>query len=140
MRGVRGTGVEGLAGSGRAVFRKGGHHGLLWLPGAAGLLLIGTSFAPSAQADIRCSYAEPPKNLMTVRAAGPVPVVMRRGGDRIVVREFLNAPRRCSGGTPSVLNTDTIRVFLRGVPTVDLELSGGPFAPGATPEAEGASE
>jgi Ca2+-binding RTX toxin-like protein len=40
-----------------------------------------------------------------------------------------------------VLNTDTIRILARGLfDFVDVFLAGGPFAPGATPEGEGASE
>jgi hypothetical protein len=58
-----------------------------------------------------------------------------------VVREFLGRPSRCGGGTPTVFNTDTIRIVVRDAAShVDLRLDGGPFVPGATPEAEGAPE
>jgi RTX calcium-binding nonapeptide repeat (4 copies) len=51
-------------------------------------------------------------------------------------RTFEDERTRCSGGTPMVFNTDTIRV--RG--DLDLRLDSGPFAPGATPEAVGGPE
>ena len=60
---------------------------------------------------------------------------------KIRVRESGQRRQACSGGVPTVLNTDTIRVLMRGLFTgVVLRLDGGPFAPGATTEAEGASE
>jgi Ca2+-binding RTX toxin-like protein len=107
----------------------------------ASLLLVGASFAPAAEARMRCSYSGPPQNLLTVTAdRGALGEIIRRG-DEIVVREFLERPSPCQGGVPTVLNTDTISVLVRGVaPAVDVLLGGGPFAPGATPETEGASE
>jgi hypothetical protein len=62
-----------------------------------------------------------------------------RSGERIVVREFLRRPSRCRGGIPTVLTTDTITV-LAPANFVDVLLGGGPFAPGATSETDGASE
>jgi Ca2+-binding RTX toxin-like protein len=64
-----------------------------------------------------------------------------REGDEIVVREYLKPPTVCSGGVPTVLNTDTVTVrLLGGFPDVFVMLAGGRFATGATPEPEGASE
>jgi hypothetical protein len=109
---------------------------------AATLLVLGVSFAPDAQARTSCSYAGPPANAMTVTVSGSnigLGAVKRRGLE-ITANEFLDPPKPCSGGTPTVFNTDTISVVLRQLASVDLRLDGGPFAPGATPETEGASE
>jgi hypothetical protein len=108
----------------------------------AALFLFGVSFVPGAAARTRCAYASAPKNLLTVKVRGDALAAIRRDGQEIVV---LGGTRRraqpCSGGVPTVLNTDAIRVGFRGIfAFADLELGGGPFAPGATPEAEGASE
>ena len=122
--------------------------GALVLKGAAvaGLLLLGAIFASDAEARVRCSYSGPPQNLLTVtmdRVAlgqitrtGPITTT----GQEIWVRQFLEYPRPCRGGVPTVLNTDTIRVLSRGFAFPDVLLALGPFAPGATPELDGASE
>jgi hypothetical protein len=111
----------------------------------AGLFLLGASFASEAEARTRCSFSGPPQNMLTAtmdRAAlgeitrsGPITTT----GQEIWVREFLEYPRPCRGGVPTVLNTDTIRVLSRGL-GAEVLLALGPFAPGATPETEGASE
>jgi Ca2+-binding RTX toxin-like protein len=107
----------------------------------AGLLLLGASLAPAAEARMRCSYSGPPQNLLTVTADREALGEIMRRGEEIVVRESGRRPTRCQGGVPTVLNTDTVRVFVRGVLTfVDVLLEGGPFAPGATPENDGTSE
>lgn len=108
----------------------------------AGLVLLGVSFAPDAQARTRCSYAGPPTNVLTVTVSGDLSSgVIKRKGLEITANEFLARPRPCSGGTPTVLNTDTISVLLSPEAlSADVRLDGGPFAPGATPETEGASE
>jgi RTX calcium-binding nonapeptide repeat (4 copies) len=113
----------------------------------AGLLLLGLSFAPDATARMRCSYSGPPQNLLTVTAdRGSLGEVTRSGavtisGEEIFVTESSELPTPCRGGVPTVLNTDTIRVLLRGsFAFVDVLLGRGPFTPGATPETEGASE
>lgn len=105
---------------------------------AAGLFLIGLSFAPDAEARTSCSYTGAPSNLLTVNTTGEAITEIRRKGQEIVIRESFARPRPCSGGVPTVLNTDTITVVVEAF--VELRLGGGPFAPGATPEAEGASE
>ena len=105
----------------------------------AGLILF--SEAPSAEARLSCSFSGPPQNRLTVTASGlgSFPEIRRRG-DRIVVKEFLGRSRTCSGGDATVFNTDTIAVRMRQDAVVELQLGGGPFAPGATPEPEGESE
>jgi Ca2+-binding RTX toxin-like protein len=107
---------------------------------AAGVLLLVVGFAPDAEARTRCSYAGPPANTLTVTVSGEGIGVIGRQGPEITAGEFLAGPGACSGGTPTVLNTDTISVLLGPEAFADLELAGGPFAPGATVETEGASE
>ena len=112
----------------------------------ASLLLLGVIFASDATARVRCSYSGPPQNLLTVpmdrfalgeiTRSGPITTT----GQEIWVREFLEYPRPCRGGVPTVVNTDTIRVLFRGLAIPEVLLALGPFAPGATPETDGASE
>jgi hypothetical protein len=118
--------------------RPGGRRALV-STGAA--VLLAACGASPAEARTRCSLSGPPDNALTVTAdKGALTEILRRGS-RIVVRELLESPARCAGGVPTVLNTDTIRVTLRTDDDfLDLYLAGGPFAPGATPEEEGAAE
>jgi hypothetical protein len=121
--------VAGLLGSSRAC---------LALAAAIALVLISSH---DAEGQTRCSYTGPPANLLTVRASGAALAEIKRDGQEIVVSEFLQRPRPCSGGVPTVLNTDTISVLLRGSnAAAEVQLVAGPFEPGATPEADGASE
>jgi hypothetical protein len=105
------------------------------------LVLVGVCSAPPAVARTRCSYSGPPANVLTVTAdRGALTEVIRRG-QRIIARELLERPAKCAGGIPTIFNTDTIHVSVgTDDDFVDLFLGGGPFAPGATPEPEGASE
>ena len=80
-----------------------------------------------------------PARVLTVTVGYSVGEI-RRHGAQIEVREQGEGPARCSGDAPTVHNTDTIKIVLVDVSFVDLDLGGGAFAPGATPEAEGASE
>jgi hypothetical protein len=84
---------------------------------------------------------------LTVRAdRDALGVITRAGeittsGQETFVTEFWEFPRRCRGGVPTVLNTDSIKVLPHGfLDFVDVLLGRGPFAPGATPETEGAPE
>jgi hypothetical protein len=106
----------------------------------AGFLLLGLSFTPNAAARMRCSYSGAPENLLTVTADREASGEIARRGQEIVVGELLERPSGCQGDVPTVLNTETISVSVRGDAFVDVLLGGGPFAPGATPETEGASE
>jgi Ca2+-binding RTX toxin-like protein len=107
---------------------------------AAALVLQGMVFAPHARARTTCSYAGPPANVLTVTVPRyPLAGEIGRRGTEITVNEHGQRPRACAGGTPTVLNTDTIKVRLRG-PAAFVRLGGGPFAPGATAETSGASE
>lgn len=66
---------------------------------------------------------------------------LRRNGSEIAVWEYEDPPVPCAGGVPTVFNTDLIMLRARSRTSfVDVRLGGGPFAPGATAEPEGASE
>jgi Ca2+-binding RTX toxin-like protein len=105
----------------------------------AGLVFL--SAAPSAQARLSCSFSGPPQNLLAVTASGiDTDAVIQRSGDRIVARQSHGPNETCSGGDPTIFNTDTIVVRVPGTAEVAVRLDGGPFAPGATPEADGAPE
>jgi RTX calcium-binding nonapeptide repeat (4 copies) len=97
-------------------------------------------FAPaSSGAAVSCSYSAP-DHLLTVTTMKGFGQITRTG-DSIAVADFLSAPVGCGGGVPTVSNTD--RVFLRHAgefDSTDLNLSGGPFSPGATLEPDGSSE
>jgi hypothetical protein len=120
--------------------------GALILRGLAVASFLLFVLSADAEARMRCSYSGAPENRLTVMAdrvalgqiTRPGPITTT--GQEIWVREFLEFPRPCRGGVPTVLNTDTIRVLSRGLAFPDLLLARGPFEPGATPESEGASE
>jgi Ca2+-binding RTX toxin-like protein len=118
----------------------------------AGLFSLGMAVAPGAHASVSCSYAPAPAYVLTVAVDGnSSSAEVSRHGDQILVTEFRydsdfvsdeGHPRACSGGVPTVHNTDTVNVLVRGDPDLgaDLVLEGGPFAPGVKPEPEGAPE
>ena len=113
--------------------------GARMLNGAVVASFVLLTLGPDSEARTRCSYSGPPENLLTVRTTGDATGEIERSGEQIVVGERRASP--CSGGPPTVFNTDTIRLLMRGLfASLDLRLDGGPFAPGATPEAEGAPE
>jgi Ca2+-binding RTX toxin-like protein len=82
-----------------------------------------------ARAGSSCSFSGA---TVTVTATGVVPAVLVRSGSDIV---FDGTP--CAGAT--VDNTDTIVASVDG-PQLDIDLRGGPFAPGLTDEGDGSSE
>ena len=109
---------------------------------AAGVLAIAMLLAPVAHAKTSCAYAGAPASRLTVTVSGDISfAVIERRGLEITAREIFGAPEPCAGGTPTVLNTDTIVVrLIADSPVFELRLDGGPFAPGATGEPEGAAE
>ena len=108
---------------------------------ALGILLAGALPAADAQARTSCGYSGAPARVLTVEVSGVGAIAeIRRRGQEIVVNEFFERAQPCAGGTPTVFTTDTIDVRLGRESSADLRLGGGPFAPGATREAEGASE
>jgi len=62
-----------------------------------------------------------------------------RQGDAIALAQGGILPQPCAGG-PTIANVDLIRIDASAGATVTLDLRGGSFAPGLTPEADGSSE
>jgi hypothetical protein len=88
---------------------------------------------------VSCSYAGPPRNVLTItlkNAGGE----LRRAGGQIIVAKDDGSQVFCSGGTPTVRNTDTIRAKLGDIDSLELWLGNGPLEPGATAERDGRSE
>ena len=81
--------------------------------GATGLLVVlllglAASFPPGAGARTTCSYAGAPRNVLTVTVKGDAVGEIRRRGLGIAVRGQEEPLSRCTGGTPTVLNTDIV--------------------------------
>jgi Ca2+-binding RTX toxin-like protein len=98
-----------------------------------------------ASTGVSCRF-DPSTHLLSVTAiegdeAFPEPDI-RRVGNAIRVSEPGPHPAISCDGAPTVTNTDRVEILLRGgiFTSADIELRGGPFAPGATAEADGASE
>jgi hypothetical protein len=136
-----------------------------WIPLAA-LAAVAVA-APSADAvtlpppELTCSFEGAPANTVTFTIeTGEETVQLRRVGDEIkllsehvygtvrrkgkrkkTVWHRILQPATCNA-TPTVQNTDTIRVFMDGdeETELDISLAGGALAPGATPETDGSSE
>jgi hypothetical protein len=92
-------------------------------------------------ADIKCEYS-PETHVLSVSASeSPLgeELVLRREGPRIRVAKFLEPPVNCHG-TPTIFNTDLIKLRARDSAEIALDLFNGPFAPGATPEPDGSPE
>jgi Ca2+-binding RTX toxin-like protein len=110
------------------------------------LFAVGLLSAPVAHATVTCSFADGVLRIGTetdldesvvVRSGSEIQVL----GGKVFARE--PKPVDCAGLTPTVSNTDT--VLLDEAPNVDeggaeIDLSGGRFAPGKTPEADGSGE
>jgi Ca2+-binding RTX toxin-like protein len=111
--------------------------------------------------DLGCVYSGPPENRVTFTiGTGEETVLVRREGNEIkllsehdqgtvkrkgkrkrtVWRRVFTAAQ-CNA-TPTVQNTDAIRIRIEAEEIVDLDVSleGGPLAPGATPEGDGTPE
>src|SRR5688572_1230057 len=115
----------------------------------AGAVLVLTSAPAGAQAGITCAYSGAPANVMAVTVSGKSEAVIRRRGDEIRTGAYeistgriKGAGAQCTGGVPTVLNTDTIDVRFvgTGYPLLKVQLAGGPLAPGVAPEEVGAPE
>lgn len=126
--------------SGRA-----GRRGPLILAVAA-LLLLGLLLPRGASAAVMCRYNATTR-VLSVTATGEV-VNATGGADfaatilRVGTGISVSVPeaRVDCHGSPSVTNTDHIKAIARGLGSVDINLSGGPFAPGATLEPDTSSE
>jgi Ca2+-binding RTX toxin-like protein len=103
------------------------------------VLVLSASFVSVAEAKTSCAYAGPPANVLTVKLTDSYAVIERMGL-QIVAGEAAELAQPCAGGTPTVLNTDSIIVRSRDGSHVDVRLGGGPLGPGATAETQGAAE
>jgi Ca2+-binding RTX toxin-like protein len=115
--------------------------GRKWASLAAALLLLGLLLAQGASAAAKCEY-DPSSHLLSVTTSGGNPLEeteVRRVGPNIEVGSFFG-PRANCHGSPTVTNTDRINVVAKGASEVTIDLSGGPFAPGATPDPGPSSE
>lgn len=106
------------------------------------LLVLGLS-APPASAAVKCRYNATSHALsVTATESGLTEgeAVLSRVGDQISVSESLGPGVYCHG-SPTVTNTDSIKVIAAGsLSSATISLSGGPFAPGASPESDSSSE
>ncbi len=109
---------------------------------APAILVLGLCLPAGAPASTSCAYAGAPTNVLLVTVSGRSEAVITRRGQDIVAGDYEKPPVACAGGTPTVLNTDTINVLFVGEDGTSAEvlLANGPLAPGATAEPEGASE
>jgi hypothetical protein len=96
------------------------------------LLLPASSFAA-----VSCSYSRTDR-LLKVTAADAFAGVTRAGDAITVDNGFADVS--CAGGSPTVFNTDLLQITNAGQRSDRIDLSGGPFGPGATPELGGTSE
>jgi Ca2+-binding RTX toxin-like protein len=122
--------------------------------GLAALCLLGaTASAGAVHHGASCVYVPETRQLFVIikRIAAQVPadtpdgqaVVGRYGDQLAVIAGDSDAPIPCSGGEPTVFNTD--QIFVRRAATVDsaelgVDLRQGLFAPGVTPERDGTPE
>lgn len=117
---------------------------LLALPAAVAIV----AFTPAAShAFVGCSHSAGTLKVFLNEPGDGVSVA--RGGDAINVFSlnlFDEGPSillACAGGAPTVHNTDLVVVdeaAATAFTAVAFDLTGGPFAPGMTPEADGSSE
>lgn len=95
----------------------------------------------SAPGAVTCSVAGS-KLKIAVTKSDPVAVVTRLGDAIVVSKGPLELPVGCSGGVPTVFNTDS--VVIRGRDTdaaaLGIYMKDGPFAPGILGEGDGSSE
>jgi hypothetical protein len=112
------------------------------IPLVAAFLALGLAQPQDAPAaEIRCEY-NPDTRVLSVSVRDSVlgeELVFRRAGTLIHVSEFLGPQANCHG-TPTITNTDLIKLRARGPDEIVLDLFKGPFAPGATPEPDGSPE
>lgn len=111
------------------------------IPLAFALLALGLAQPQGAPADIGCDF-NPDTGILSVGVRDSTlgaELVLRRAGKRILVSKFLEPQANCHG-TPTIINTDLIKLRARGPNEIELDLFNGPFAPGATPEPDGSPE
>jgi Ca2+-binding RTX toxin-like protein len=92
----------------------------------------GASFAA-----VTCSYSAVDR-LLAVTATDAFTRVAR-SGEAIAIDDG-RTPVACADGTPTVVDTDRIRISHSGRSADTIDLRGGPFSPGQSPEAQGVPE
>jgi hypothetical protein len=95
-----------------------------------------TSATP-ASAAVSCHYS-PPNRLLEVTATDAFTRVVRVA-DAIEIDDG-HGLVKCTGPTPTVLDSDRIQITHTGRSADTVDLGGGPLAPGATPEPQGIPE
>jgi Ca2+-binding RTX toxin-like protein len=108
---------------------------------AAGVFLVAAiatlaAAAPSSAA-VTCSYSATDHQLL-VSATDDFTKVMR--ANDVIQLDDGHELVPCTGGAPTVLNTDLIQISHAGQSAATVDLRGGPLSPGFTPEPLGASE
>ena len=120
----------------------------------AAVIVAGSASAGFVQPEIACTY-DPAARVVTVNYGDPTAsdtsnqlpsLSIERHGKQLLFREVTGGEidtRPCTGGTPTVSNTDRIDLRRIADPLLGtltfIDLTGGPLGPGATPE-KGGSE
>jgi Ca2+-binding RTX toxin-like protein len=110
-----------------------------WLAaGALCLTAVGLLGAPaSASAAVECKFSKP-DGLLDVTAIDAFTRVVRSGDE--IQTDNGHGVIKCAGPSATILDTDLIQVTHTGRSADVIDLRGGPFAPGASPEAQGVPE
>jgi Ca2+-binding RTX toxin-like protein len=110
---------------------------------AAAVLISEHATLGSSAVPVSCSYVEagppgPEGNVLRIEDQSNSVVHIYRDHDEIAVFDnSVSDPTTCSGGTPTVFNTDTIDFSTASTTPYINYLGDGPLAPGATPEPSG---
>jgi len=117
------------------------------IAGAAIAGAVAVAVPATASAASTCEYNTSNKNLIIDDRSGQSPLRIVRAGDLIAFSDGPGAARFCTApdqsGVATVNNTERIAIFRAGNDMsggVNVDLSGGPLAPGAIAEADGQSE
>jgi hypothetical protein len=109
---------------------------------AATLSLLGLLFiAEGASASVECHFDEA-THVLSIAATGKgreFGASVRRFGPEIRVLGLFGPQILCAG-SPTISNTDLIEISAKGLSEVDVDLAGGGFEPGFTPEPDASSE
>lgn len=97
---------------------------------AIGLWLLCLVVPATGQAEIRCQR-NAGGSVLSVSATGETFAAVRRAGEGIKVFDLIEPKRTCRTDA-TVTTTDLIKVFASKGASVNVELVGGPFAPGLT--------
>jgi hypothetical protein len=103
------------------------------------LAVAAAGLPQGASAAVQCRF-KPAAHVLSVTTTGGTEVRLRRAGTRIKVSKYWSGSGVGCRGAPTVTNTDHINLAGKGFGGIAIDLSHGPFAPGATPEAGSSSE